>query len=127
MPILGRKDGIKIARYVAGYVTKKLTTEEAIEEEYGDGREPEFMLCSRRPAGIGCLPESIERIVSALKRRKIGPAELTGEIEKTDGIFMLRLNGKKWPLDRTIRNAIIEALGKDERTKFGKSVVSPSS
>lgn len=121
--IPGMADGLAVARYCAGYVLKKLTTEKAVKDAHGDGRQPEFSQCSRRP-GIGCDSDSIFSITQAMKNKGVLPSyvDYQGVIKKTKDIHLLRFNGKKYPVDRTLKAKLIDKLGGDYRTVFGKQL-----
>lgn len=87
-------------QYVAGYTVKKLTRGN---DRLG-GRPPEQSFCSRNPPiGWGYLRDNV---VPALFTRRgcaaIAEGRLSGEI---------RLAGKKYPLDRTMRLLLTEELG----------------
>lgn len=113
------EQGKKIARYIAGYCIKKLTTDERIDREY-PGRTPEFSISSRAP-GIGLGAAS--SIASRLEQYGIS-IEGTGaeSVNATAPIYMLRVDGKKWPIDRVLRERIIGQLGNDQRTAVAKAV-----
>lgn len=126
-------NGIRVARYCAGYVVKKLTSkakivERIIEDNDGKrlycdldwvGKEPEFAVMSRKP-GIGL--QSLGRLIKAIKRNKVGPNYLEG-VEKADGLYMLRYLGKLWPVSRTLRDKLLIELGKDLRVDRTKDIV----
>lgn len=109
----------KAARYVAGYCLKKLTSDARIAQKY-PGRTPEFMLSSRRPGiGLGAAGAIASRI------RDAGISAKGTAVESPNGsasLYMLRIDGKKWPVDRVLRERIIQELG-DNRTAVGKAVV----
>lgn len=81
-------------QYTTGYVTKKMTSSK---DKRLRGRPPEFVLMSRRP-GLGYpyakfLPPNRE-------------------------LMSIKIDGKDWPLDRYMREAILKAGGADvEKTK----------
>lgn len=96
------------ARYLGGYVTKKLTKKE---DPRLDGRFPEFSRQSRRP-GVGAplvadMARSFSRYLDASEVDVCG--YLTGE------------GGKKRPLGRFLRNKFREAVGTTEEVKDNAS------
>jgi hypothetical protein len=93
------------AQYVAGYVTKKLTTINDYSRERLDGRHPEFGRMSRNPA-LG--KTAVERF-----SRKIAPYIK----DVCDIPSYLVHDGKKWPLGRYLRDVIKGELGFDEEEK----------
>lgn len=109
--IPGREDQRRIASYVAGYVLKKL----GVERE--DSLEKEFTLMSRKP-GIGF--KQLSGIVSAVERYSTKPIEAGGENESI--LYMVRFDGKKWPVSRTLRNEMIKQMGGDIRSDDEKRI-----
>lgn len=106
----------KRARYVAGYCLKKLTdcTESdqlRLGGERGN-RTPEFMICSRRP-GIGIDDTNVGNIARGLDRHDL----------QMSGIHMIRMEGKKWPMSRTLKDKVWKKLGGDQRTDKHKALV----
>lgn len=99
-PLIGAR-----ARYLARYTTKKLTGPSS----FSDGRCPEFAIMSRRP-GLGREPALL-----------IG-RELARRNGTTEAPQFVSIGGKKYRLDRYIRNAIqttlIEDPYKDEVSKY---------
>lgn len=91
----------KRAAYVAGYCLKKLTNPS---EMRLDGRHPEFMRQSLKPA-IGL--KAVASIAEAMTRR--GTSQViaeTGDVPR-----LARLGGKVYPMDATLRNHIRRYLG----------------
>ena len=90
------------AQYVAGYVTKKLTS---IGHDYKDilhGRYPEFGRQSKMPGlGLEAVLKHAEKIKPHIKT--------VDDIPK----FLLH-GGKKWPLGRYLQGKLNEALGYEE-------------
>lgn len=122
VPILTKEDVGGVVAYVAGYVLKKL---ENLEEKYEnenrkfsnskryvykrkDGRRREFVLISKHPA-IGC--SNIEKVTNQLEyyHEKSQATDTKDRISK-QRLQMLRINGKKWPIGRTLRNKIYEKM-----------------
>lgn len=86
--------------YVAGYVTKKLGSQN---KDRDDGRTSEFARMSRRP-GIGF--NAVQPIIDMYQTR--GGAEYIarhGDISAT-----VQINGKPYPMGRTIRDKVRQAL-----------------
>lgn len=101
------------AGYIAGYVTKKLTTasdykqegyEGKTNAEKLDGRHPEFSRSSNRP-GIGA--NSLPLIVDALKN----PAWFKEVLESGDVPYVLRVGSTELPLGRYLRTRLRKILG----------------
>lgn len=87
--------------YVAGYTTKKMTSKDDIRL---NGRHPEFIRCSRRP-GIGY---EAARELARQMTSKAGCSHLI----KTNGVFReIRYGGKRLPLDRYMRDLILNMAG----------------
>ncbi len=90
------------ASYMAGYTTKKMTKWD--DERLNGGQHPEFMRQSLRPTiGYMALPH-LEKL-----HYTYGGAKMLADTE--DVAKTIRIGGKIWPLDRTIRNALRRKLG----------------
>lgn len=89
----------KNARYTVGYTIKKLTK---VDDVRLDGRYPEFIRCSK---GIGV--EFAKRFADSI-RNSSGMAHIlnTGDIPRA-----VRYDGRMWPLDRYLREKILDHLG----------------
>ena len=87
------------ARYLAGYVTKKMTQ---VDHRSLGERHPEFPRMSRNP-GIGCTRTLLELMTTNGASQYIAD---TGDIPAT-----VRLYGKQWPLARTVRDWVRGELG----------------
>ena len=111
-PIPGSKDGQRVGGYVAKYVLKGKR-----EKNRPDGRNPEFMVCSRNP-GIGL--DSLDGIAKAIARRGAMPNGISWE--KEAGLHVIRLDGKKWPVNRYLREKILAKAGGYERTALNTSL-----
>ena len=117
VPLVTRDDLRKTAGYIAGYVTKKMTDKAKPFEGYNDP----FMRCSMRP-GIGV--DYCEHLGQRLKEYAINPVRVRrynedGTLAEIDPhLKNIRYDGKLWPLDRTMRNAIIRGYGGDPRSKI---------
>jgi len=88
------------AQYVAGYVTKKLTSlDDPWQARRRAYRHPEFMRCSLKPA--------LGKLAAERHAAKIAPY-----IDTPDDIprYLLH-NGKKWPLGRYLHDVYRKALG----------------
>lgn len=97
------------AQYIAGYVTKKLTSVEAMEwQSQRDaryaGRKPEFSLMSRHP-GIGA--GAMEAVATSL--RSVPSVEAA--IESSDVPSALRSFGKEKSLGRYLRQRLRQEFG----------------
>lgn len=89
------------ASYVAGYVTKKLTTKD---DPRLEGRHPEFARMSNRPGiGAGIMDEVASTIMEH-------------ELEFDDVPTTLRHGGRQYPLGRYLRQNLRKKLGRDEKT-----------
>lgn len=93
------------AEYVASYTTKKLTSQG--DERLHTAQEPEFAWMSRDPP-IGTM--GVSGIVDALTSKE-GARYIA---ENKDVPRVVRMNGKKYPLDRTMLNVIRCQLGVPE-------------
>lgn len=89
------------AAYVTGYVSKKMT---AWEDPRLEGRHPEFARMSRRP-GLG----KVAAVEVADRLTDRGGSSAIAQVG--DVASEVRINGKKYPLGRYLRNAIREAVG----------------
>lgn len=90
------------AAYVAGYVAKKLT--KAGDSRLVEGQHPEFMRQSLKPPiGAG----GVEYLAALCHTR--GGALYIAETRDVPSVF--RLEGKVWPLDRTMKRRLREAMG----------------
>lgn len=88
--------------YVAGYAVKKMTSHE--DDRLQVNQEPEFSLQSARPfIGAGFI-DHIERL--HLTRGGSELVMLTGDVAHE-----VRIGGRRWPLDRTMRDGLRKALG----------------
>lgn len=90
--------------YMAGYVTKKMTN--AKDPRLLDGQAPEFMRQSLKPA-IGCSTECLDRLENLCYT--VGVSRLIAETADVPNEF--RYDGKRWPLDTTVRRKLRERLG----------------
>lgn len=119
VPILGYTDQKRIIEYCLAYTVKKLTKIDDVKSRIGDVI-PEFSLMSRRP-GIGISDEALFPIVKMLSNRNVGTKYM--DVELTNGIYMVRLNGKKWPLSRIVRQKIISKLGGENLSEYAKQIL----
>jgi hypothetical protein len=87
---------VQSARYIAGYVTKKMT---AADDPRLNGRHPEFARMSNRP-GIGAF--FCDEIASAYLAKSLD----------TDIGYTLKHGNKDWPLGRYLRKRINERVGR---------------
>ena len=94
--LVGRLEAASAA-YVAGYVTKKMTS---VSDPRLSGRTPEFARMSLRP-GIGAL--AVPDVSLAVEQHK------WEEIPQ-----LLRISGKKLPIGRYIRRKVHEHLGREK-------------
>lgn len=99
VPVIGSGDGKRIAAYVAGYVLKKLGKEKML-----PGKEPEFQTMSKRSGGIGT--KYISNLVKTLKHNGVGPEGYDG-VHIEHHLQMIRIDGKLYPLGRTMREHLI--------------------
>lgn len=89
------------AQYLAGYVTKKMTSEE---DPRLDGRHPEFSRMSRRPGiGVGAVENLAKSYLT-----KSGSQWLQ---EDGDVTATIRMDGKLFPLGNTLRQKLRESVG----------------
>lgn len=86
------------AGYIAGYVTKKLWGE--LEDRRLCGREPEFSSMSRHP-GIGAqaADEHADQLAAL------------GDFGALDVPSEVRMDGRKWPLGKYLRNRVRKKMG----------------
>jgi len=93
------------AQYVAGYVTKKMTSDKsAFQREFLKGRFPEFARMSLKP-GIGSLA------VSDLANVLVSEHGASSIIERGDVPSVLQHGKKKLPLGRYLKRKLREELG----------------
>lgn len=90
--------------YCAGYVLNKVVADEQ------SGRQPQFSVMSRRP-GIGF--GAVEALAATFARKEV--ARTYERYEDTP--FVVRADGKKWPLGRYLRTAVANTLGLARRTR----------
>ncbi len=87
------------AQYVAGYVTKKLTTDTSEHNQnILQGRHPEFARMSKNPA-LGKIP--ILRHLERIKPYIQSPVDLP---------TVLTHNGKQWPIGRYLRQVMLKEM-----------------
>lgn len=96
----------KSARYIAGYVTKKMTKSD---DPRLKGRHPEFARMSLKP-GIGADASS------SLAKVLLSDYGLTSMKQKGDVPHVIKIGGKEVPLDRYIRGKIREKIGANKET-----------
>lgn len=89
------------ARYIVGYVIKKLTSEK---DERLEGRLPEFMLSSRQNGGIGY--EAVRRIGLQLKKNKYW--------EQKDILQAFKFKGSYFPIGGYLTKVLAKVLGTPE-------------
>lgn len=101
------------AQYVAGYVTKKMTS---TKDERLNGRYPEFSRWSNKPGlGLPALPYILEQFFNPF----------TGEIlYEGDLPSVVRIGEKDMPLGRYLRNKLKDAIGADESTSWKEKMLS---
>ncbi len=109
VPIIDNKSERNIASYVAGYVLKKLDS-----GRRDDGKSEPWILTSNRP-GLGA--EYAKIIARRIKNVGIGLPGVNG-VEFTKDLFMIKINGKKYPLGRYMREQIYKELGGDNRQRW---------
>ena len=122
-PVLSSGDGLRIARYVASYTVKKLTTDDSMQKHLYPGRVPEHTRMSRKP-GIGLQTYTINNLVDKFKNYGLTPhyIEGSGVTHSTGDIHMFRIDGKKYPVARTLKEKIIDRLGGDFRSDVGRAL-----
>lgn len=103
---------LQSTRYVAGYVTKKMTKSDDIRLE---GRMPEYSNMSRKPYGIGAM--AIPFIEDALVNPVTGELELD---EFGDVPTSLKCDGKSMPLGRYMRRKLQDRLGVTDEVREKK-------
>ncbi len=113
-PLFGSKSQRHVAGYVSGYVLKKL----ANIEENREGETPTFILTSRKP-GLGA--EYAQIIAKRLKNISVGLPGVDG-VNFTKDLFMIKIDGKKYPLGRYMREQIYKASGGDNRPRWIKQL-----
>jgi len=98
------RSGHDVVTYVSKYVTKNMTAAERHKDNL-EGRPPEFTTSSKSIA-----LEGVKAIISAL-RASSGRAsiDMKGDIPRS-----FDLDGKSYPIDRYMRQKILEALGEKE-------------
>lgn len=103
---------LQSTRYVAGYVTKKMTKPD--DPRLG-GRMPEYRNMSRKPYGIG--GSAVEYIADSLFDPDTGQVYLDdfGDVPTS-----LRCNGKELPLGRYIRRKLQDILGITDEVRQAK-------
>lgn len=100
---------VQRAHYVAGYTTKKMV----VDDEWLDGRPPEFARMSLKP-GIGA--PALKWLVD---RHKSTKGQIAVEL-KGDVLHEVRIEGKKWPLDGYMLENLREELKLGECKKTRK-------
>ncbi len=98
------------AAYTASYVVKKWMQKDT---QWLRGRPPEFAVSSRRP-GIGVA--GLLHIVAAFQTRSGAATVAAHRVTRT-----VCLNGKVYPLDRTMTRHMLEGLGLPSNYEFSKS------
>lgn len=98
----GTTDSIRVAQYLAGYTLKKYFSD--VEED----RVAEFIAMSSKP-GIGT--EQICRILKVTEKH----------VSRQSDLQMIRVNGKLWPLGRTLREAVLRKTG-EKKHGTGKGI-----
>ena len=96
-----RELNCKRSMYIAHYTTKKLRAP----EKDLDGRPPEFARYSLKPA-LG-VPQ-LAHLLSLYRKRE---GQLAIELQHGDINGSFDTGGRRWPLDRTMRTKLREALG----------------
>jgi hypothetical protein len=130
VPIFSRADGLRIVRYVAGYVVKKLN-KRSVEALGLLNIDPEFSIMSRRP-GIGVV--GIGRIVEGLKAANISPTFVNNPLDVDIDIGYMRFDGKHYPVADLLQKRIRDQFGGErekteiehERTNQGFFLPSPA-
>lgn len=121
---------IRSARYVAGYCLKKLTDNKSA-DRIAAGLAKEAIYCSRSRRdkqtgewithGIGL--SAAKGIAHKIRRANLSVNNIgTKSGYGSFSLYMLRVDGKKYPIDRTLRERIIEYLDQDERTPTSKAI-----
>ena len=93
---------VSSAQYIAGYVTKKMTSKD---DGRLNGRPPEFARMSRRP-GIGA--DAMLKVAETFSHFNL-------EDVQSDVPSALRHGSRLLPLDRYLRRKLRKALGRDEK------------
>lgn len=103
------------AAYIAGYVTKKMHQPDHLPAL--DARLPEFWNCSQDP------PLGYSRVLIDLLMSNGGVHEVaeTGDVPRT-----VRINGKIWPLGKTIRQRLREDFGIPQLERERYALIKPS-
>ena len=95
----------KSMAYVAGYVTKKMTS---ADDQRLEGRLPEFARMSLRPGiGLGMMDD----LASVLMEHKL-------DEKMIDVPTSLQHGTKQWPLGRYLRRKLRARIGRDENTPY---------
>ncbi len=98
-------------KYIAGYVAKKLNKPD---DPRLYGRQPEFRMCSRRPAlGFSFLYELLERFVTDEKFKQIMLSHIYPP-------YSLRMGGKKISVPRYVRDKLRPLYNGLEKEQFQK-------
>lgn len=135
VPILAANDALRIGGYIAGYTVKKFNTVKRMNLDYyvengkniyfcplpKDERIPEFFVSSRRP-GIGLSSTVVNDLVGKYYDYGLARNITDLGISGTKGVHAFRLNGKIFPVGRTLRKKIIDMCGGDKRTQNQKNV-----
>lgn len=92
------------ARYIGGYVTKKLTNiNDELVQKILNGRHPEFARMSNRPGiGAAIIPELADALMTDAGSREVARLQ--------DVPTQLRLGGKLMPLGRYLREKLRAAI-----------------
>ena len=104
----------KVARYVAGYTLKtnnmQVVTENPERFQWLPGFHREFARFSRKP-GIGA--PYVSKLARQLKDTGVGPPGV--DLPSNAQLQMIRIDGKLYPLARSLRNRLYRELGGDWR------------
>ena len=113
VPIFSNTDGRRISAYIAGYILKKLV---GSKQKCLPGIVPEYQVMSK---GLGY--DYMDLMAARLKNANVKPYGYDGVAIEHD-LQMIRIDGKLYPLSRSMRDRLRKAWGPDPRSELSKQI-----